>query len=131
MGPRANWDRALKARRYMDKWLSQNDGTRRGAAVVVEGGELINPGRRFPGQAFVRVAGAEECFVGEPVEFSHATFRLGAKRDRGGIFRSVRNRYLACRQIDFGRVPAARQKFVIQGRRKRRRQSSRHTGSFK
>jgi hypothetical protein len=40
--------------------------------MIVEGGELIDAGRRFPGEDAVGVAGAEKRFVGEPVQFSYA-----------------------------------------------------------
>jgi len=55
--------------------------------VIVESGELIYAGSRFPGEDFAGVAGAEEGFVGKPVEFPNAALGLGAKRDSGGILR--------------------------------------------
>jgi hypothetical protein len=41
--------------------------------MIVERGELIDTGRRFPAEDLVGVAGAEECFVGKPVEFPGAS----------------------------------------------------------
>lgn len=53
--------------------------------MIVERRELVDAGSGFPAEDLVRVAGAEECFVGKPVEFSDAAFCFGAKRNPGGI----------------------------------------------
>ncbi len=53
--------------------------------MVVQSGELIDAGRRFPGEDFAGIAGAEECFVGEPVKLPHAALGLGAKRNAGRL----------------------------------------------
>jgi hypothetical protein len=57
--------------------------------VIVEGGELIDAGRGFPGEDAVGVAGAEKRFVSEPVKFSD-TVSVSARSGIPGMFESYR-----------------------------------------
>lgn len=41
--------------------------------MIVQSGQLIDAGRRFPAEDFAGVASAKKCFVGKPVEFPGAS----------------------------------------------------------
>ena len=81
--------------------------------MIVEGGELINAGPRFPGQHGMRVTSAEKSFVGEPEKFSHAGFRLCAQRDALALSRPARHHHFSRGQIDLWWMAAAREQFVV------------------
>ena len=49
--------------------LPQRHRTRARSSVIVQRGQLINAGCGFPAKNGIRVAGADECLVGKPVEF--------------------------------------------------------------
>ena len=50
--------------------------------MIIQRGQFVNAGRRFPAEHFVRVAGAEKSSVGKPVDFAHAAFGLLPGVDR-------------------------------------------------
>src|SRR6186997_3456799 len=93
--------------------LSKNDGPRSRAAVIVERGQLIHARSRLPAKDLMRVTGADEGFVGEPVQFPDPGFGLSAQRDSRRVCGGLRNRDLRAGQIDLGRMTAAREQFIV------------------
>ena len=96
--------------------------------MIIQRGELIDAGRRFPAEDFVSVAGADECFVGKPIELPHAALGFGPKRNPGVLAERCRERHFVRGQGDLGRVTAAREEVVPDRRQKWRRQFPRHSG---
>ena len=98
--------------------------------MIVERGELIGAGRGFPAEDGVGVASAEERFVSEPVQFADAGFSFGAKRNSRAVDRRAGDGHLGTGQIDFRRVAAAGEQFVVACGGEGWRQFPRDTGAF-
>jgi hypothetical protein len=76
--------------------------------VVVEGGELVNAGSGFPAEDGVRLACAEEGFIGEPVKFADAGLGFGPEWDSRAVGWRAGDGHFIAGQIDFRRMAGAR-----------------------
>src|SRR5436190_19021081 len=106
----------------------QRHRARSGPAVIVERGQLVNAGRRFPAQHRMSVASADECLVGKPIEFADAAFGFGAKGNTGRRGGGLGQGHFVGGKRDLRRMASPREKIAPDRRQKWRWQFSRHPG---